>query len=255
MSHWTNAAVSRNYAAFRPTYPQTLFDQLLQRVPQDRRRVLLDLGCGTGQALKPLAPHFDVAVGNDPSATQVDAARDLPDNTKVLVGDASKFTLPNGVDSVDVVTVAQAMHWFDFARFSQQLDAYLRPGGFVFAWLYGTAHLRPAACHDALHRMDAMLMSQGHWPPERKHIDTRYADLLPQMPYPVVSEFEVVSTSQQPLTTFMQYLSTWSGVNRYVDKTKHATLLDELEAEMRPHGGTLEVSFPITVFAFQRPEA
>jgi SAM-dependent methyltransferase len=232
------------------------------------RGTLFDLGCGSGQAMVPLAPHFNRCVGADISETQVEAcARRLDkklaaaDRAKcsVHVGGATEFNLPAEAQPVDIVTVAQAMHWFDMPAFGKQLEQHLRPGGLVFAWMYGLSELEPAPCNDLLVKLDAMLMRDGHWPAGRKHIDDGYRRLSLSVPLPVeqVRTFRPVET--RSLDDFVAYLSTWSGINRYIAKTGHSAVLDEFKVKMAAHleGGKapLRVTLPIRMYVFRRPLA
>lgn len=96
-----------DYAAHRPSYPEEL-PGLLATLPA-HRTCALDVGCGTGQLTAKLGPHFEQVLGVDPSESQLSNATS-PDNVRFQVGGSDQ--LPAGDNSVDLVTVAQAIHWF-----------------------------------------------------------------------------------------------------------------------------------------------
>jgi SAM-dependent methyltransferase len=268
MAHWQSNDISSRYAAYRPEYPQELIDMIVAEVDAAKqpKEVLLDLGSGTGQAFIPLAPQFHIAVANDISDTQIEACRkavgarlskEVLEHCHFAVGTAESFTLPTGVDGVDLITIAQAMHWFDMDVFAKELQRKVKPGGFVASWLYETARLDPAPCDEILSQFDKMLMRDGHWPEQRKFIDSGYRELVPQLPFPLIRRIEMNPVEEKTLDNFMAYLSTWSGVNRYVASTGHKTILEELRAKFAEHlddgKKPLRVTLPIRAFIFRRP--
>ena len=100
------------YREARPTYPRELFEWLRRQAPDNE--LAWDAGCGNGQATTALAEHFARVIGTDPSATQI-AAADARANVEYRVEPAEASTLTGA--SASLITVAQALHWFDHARF------------------------------------------------------------------------------------------------------------------------------------------
>ena len=100
------------YARSRPTYPAELFDYLMSLT--SLRGLAWDCATGSGQAAVALAGHFAQVVATDASAAQIANAAAHP-NVAYLVATAENSGLSN--ESVDVITVAQALHWFDFSAF------------------------------------------------------------------------------------------------------------------------------------------
>lgn len=103
---------SAGYAAYRPTYPLALVDELAKISPGLQRA--LDCGCGTGQLSVMLAERFEEVVATDASAAQIRMAepREGVVYRRALAEDSE---LPDA--SVDLVTVAQAAHWLDLPTF------------------------------------------------------------------------------------------------------------------------------------------
>src|SRR3569832_2049020 len=98
--------LAAQYAAFRPTYPTSLFDYLAESC--DERRTAWDCACGNGQATGALAERFDSVVATDASPQQISAAAPHA-NTTYRVAGADDSGLES--QSVDLATVAQALHW------------------------------------------------------------------------------------------------------------------------------------------------
>src|SRR5690606_31583471 len=117
------------YAQARPTYPEALFDWLAAQCAQ--RELAWDAGCGNGQAAIALARHFARVIATEPSAEQVAQAPAHP-RVEYRVEPAESPSLADA--SADLVTVAQAMHWFDLDRFHVGVRRVLRPGGLVAVW-------------------------------------------------------------------------------------------------------------------------
>ena len=125
------STVAREYANFRPGYPPELFAWLARVAPA--RDAVWDCGCGSGQASTALAGHFALVHATDISPEQIAAARPHP-RVRYAVARAEQSGLPAG--SVDLVTVAQALHWFDVNAFYAETRRVARPGGVLAVWNY-----------------------------------------------------------------------------------------------------------------------
>src|ERR1700744_5328428 len=107
---------SSQYSAFRPRYPDGVFDYLAQVCSE--RRLAWDCACGTGQATLALADRFDSVIGTDASEQQLAAAQTKP-KVAYRVATAENSGLDSA--SVDLVTVAQALHWFNLDGFYSEV--------------------------------------------------------------------------------------------------------------------------------------
>jgi SAM-dependent methyltransferase len=200
------SGVASAYRAFRPGYPAALFEWLASVAPGRGRAV--DLGCGTGQASVALAAWFDEVVALDPSAEQVARAEPHP-RVRYLVAPAEATGLPGAC--ADLVTAAQALHWFDQARLHAELRRIARPGAVFAAFTYGLCRLGPAL-DELVGRLYRDVLGP-HWPPERAHVDAAYRTL----PFPF-QELEPPALSIEERWTvdrFIGYLGTWSAVNAF----------------------------------------
>ena len=117
---------SKEYAASRPTYPRALFDFIAGLVQREE----LAWGCatGSGQAAAFLGECFDRVVASDTRARQIENAR-AGQNVRFAVFPAEKADLPDA--SVDLVTVAQALHWFRFDDSYSQVRRVSKKGGMI----------------------------------------------------------------------------------------------------------------------------
>ena len=195
------------YRAARPDYPGALYEFLVGEVPSTRRA--WDAGCGNGQASVDLAARFDEVVATDPSAEQI-ANASARANIHYRVEAAEQSSLAAG--SVDLVCVAQALHWFDLGRFHAEVRRVLKPRGVVAFWTYADCRVedRVDAQKNHLYRD----LTEPYWPPERALVETGYASL----PFP----FERIRTPDFELSMhwnvdqFLAYLRSWSATQRYI---------------------------------------
>src|SRR5262245_19397483 len=175
------SSVACEYALFRPGYPEELFDWLAQIAPA--KDAVWDCGCGSGQASVPLAGRFARVFATDPSAQQIAAAKQHP-RVSYSVGSAENTALSDA--SVDLVTVVQALHWFDVEAFYAEARRVARPGAVLAVWNYP----RPAFVDPELDRrfLDFYRDVVGpYWPPERRHIEANYSTLpfpFEELPHP-----------------------------------------------------------------------
>jgi SAM-dependent methyltransferase len=231
---------SSAYARARPTYPPELFDTLAKLTPA--QTAAWDVGTGNGQAALGLAEHFAEVLATDASAAQIAEA---PTHSRVTfrVGTEAASGLPDR--SVDLISVAQALHWFDLQAFYPVALRVLRPGGILAVWCYGLCRISPEV--DAL--VDRFYSSTvgPYWPPERSHIITGYRELsfpLPDLPFPQ-AQMELCWT----LPDLVAYLRTWSAVSAY-EKAHRVDPVVPLEMELAgpwgPSQNLRTVTWPLT---------
>lgn len=218
------AAPAGDYAAFRPGYPPALAARLAALAPG--YSLAWDVGTGSGQAAVLLADHFLRVVATDASARQLAHAEPRP-NVEYRLGPAEHSGLADG--TVDLVTVAQALHWFDVPAFYQEADRVLRPGGVLAAWTYGLPEV-DAAVDAALRWFHAERVGR-HWPYERRHVDDGYSAL--GFPYP--AEPVAGWATERTLTRdqLCGYVGTWSAVAQ-ARAEEGADPLPELVERLRP---------------------
>jgi ubiquinone/menaquinone biosynthesis C-methylase UbiE len=200
-----------DYAAARPTYPAALFQWLADQCLH--HDLVWDVGCGNGQASLALAHHFQRIHASDPSAEQIANA---PQDPRITwrVESAEICSLRN--HSVDLVTAAQAFHWFNQARFCAEANRVLRPGGVVAVWCYGMSRV-DAAVDAVFHELYEARLGD-YWPHERRHVENGYRAL--PFPFEVITDAPHFAMSQEwNLDQYLAYLRTWSASQRHLRET------------------------------------
>ena len=244
------SAVSDGYASYRPGYPAALFSWLASIVPG--REVAWDCACGSGQATLPLAEHFRRVVATDASEAQVGSAPKDSATIEWRVAPAEESGLPG--HSVDLLTVAQALHWFDLPRFYAEAHRVLRERGIIAVWTYGMNQIEGEPANARVQHFYSEVVGP-YWPPERKLVETGYRTLA--FPF---REFEPPAFQMEAHWTLDQllgYFRTWSATSRYIAANK-SDPVDPLRAELEPLWGPPEnlrlITWPLTLRVGSRSE-
>jgi SAM-dependent methyltransferase len=204
------SSIAAGYATSRPRYPDALFSWLASLAPG--RRCAWDAGTGNGQAATALAGHFDHVIATDASAEQIAAAVSHP-HVEYRVTTAERSGLATG--SLDLVIVAQALHWFDVSAFNVEAGRVLRPGGVLAVWTYALPALGDPVLDAELGRLHDSV--RGWWPAERRLVETGYRTL--PFPFPEVAAPAFDMTARWDLDRFLSYVRTWSAVTRFREAT------------------------------------
>ena len=223
--------IARGYAAYRPRYPEELFDFLAGRAPA--RRLAWDCACGNGQATMDLAARFDRVIATDSSAAQIAEAPEHP-RIEWRVAPGERSGIPAA--TCDLVTVAQALHWLDIDAFFREAARVVRPSGLVAVWSYGDVVLDETEANEVL-RHFAREVVGPYWPPERHLVDEGYRSI--EMPFDeiVVPGFEMAEwwTVEQ----LVGYVSTWSATSLY-RKAVNEDPTGDFEARLRDVWGNTD---------------
>lgn len=225
------SAQSRAYARFRPDYPKELIRYLLSQVQNTSR--VWDCATGTGQVAQSLAPHFEQVVASDASAAQIQKAAPHPKIAYRVAPAENSGWEPH---SFDLITVAQAIHWLDHARFYEEVKRVARPGALLAIWGYGFLRIGPEI-DKILDELYFDILGSTYWPPERLHIDQGYS----RIPFPFtrlpVPTFRMEKSWNLP--QLIGYIHTWSAVQRFKDQNGYFPL-DSLEESLRQAWGDPE---------------
>ncbi len=197
------------YRRFRPRYPEALIEFVAAIAPS--RALAWDCATGNGQAACLLARHFDRVIATDASAEQV-ASATTADGVSYRVERAEASSLQP--ESVDLVTVAQALHWFDLPAFEREVRRVGKPGAVLAAWSYELLRSTPAVDAVIERLYDGIL--GDYWTAERRMVEQGYSGIGLSLDPIDAPAF----TMQQDwsLDRMLGYLSTWSATRRYGER-------------------------------------
>jgi SAM-dependent methyltransferase len=239
------AFASESYASFRPDYPNALFDWLNTLTLQHERA--WDCGTGSGQAALSLARRYDQVIASDLSLPQLASAA-RADRVSYVAMSAEAAALHS--DTIDLVTVAQALHWFDVPRFFDEVHRVLRPGGIIAVWSYGLPTIDSATDAELRHLyLDTL---GAYWPAERSLVDSGYAGIA--LPYPELAPPHILMETTWTRRQLEGYLSTWSAVGRYRRALGRDPVPDVLRriASSWPDTETRRIRWPLVVRAARK---
>lgn len=195
------------YAEFRPVYPVAVFAWLSSLCAG--HDLAWDVATGNGQAAEALAAYFKSVFATDASAKQVAEAKPQA-GIRYAVEPADLCSLAD--KSADLVTVAQALHWFANEQFYDEVHRVLKPGGIFAAWCY-SLHTVNAPIDDIVIKYYSYIVGK-YWPPERIYIEQHYRTL--PFPFTEITAPEFWIEENYTLEQMMGYLASWSSTQRYI---------------------------------------
>lgn len=125
--------------------------------------------------------------------------------------------------SVDLVTAAQALHWFDIDAFFQEARRVLAPGGAIAVWGYGDPIMDAPALEATVHELNRGTL-EPYWPPERSLLLAGYSAV--DLPFDEIPMPRLELEERWTLTHFTGYLRTWSATSRYQARHGHDPVAD-----------------------------
>lgn len=198
---------SENYLLFRPTYPAALYDYLVSLVKEHQN--VWDCGTGNGQAAVVLAHYFDQVIATDINHAQLEAA---PKNKKIRYLCCPAESTPILDHSIDLITVAQALHWFNFDAFYDEVRRVGKSSAVIAAWCYSLGQFH-SPLDEIISKLYRDILGDNYWPAERRYIDEEYRTI----PFPFNKMTPPSLTIEKDLnfSEFIGYLNTWSAVKEY----------------------------------------
>jgi ubiquinone/menaquinone biosynthesis C-methylase UbiE len=229
---------SKLYAAFRPTYPDELYNFIFRHL--NVRDTAWDCGTGNGQVAQYLANHFSTVYATDISAQQLAHAFKAP-NIIYSVSPAEHTSF--NANQFDLITVGQALHWFQFDAFFSEVRRTGKQGGLLAVWGYGILAVSP--------EIDPLFLKFYHetvgtyWDYARKLVENGYESV----PFPFESikcpEFKLIVNWD--LEQFGGYLESWSATQKFIQQRQYNPVpgfLDSIKMHWAT-GETREVTFPL----------
>lgn len=232
------STISDKYAKFRPNYPQAIFDFLYPLLRE--KQSAWDCGTGNGQIALELAKDFQRVEATDISQSQLDHAH-IADNIRYSLQSAESTNFAD--DSFDLITVAQAVHWFDVDKFNEEVRRVTKPNGVIAIMGYELNNITPEI--DQVVRRFYTDIIGKYWDPERQHLQLKYQTI--SFPFRELETPEIYNIKLWNFDTLIGYLKTWSAVQHFIE-TNGYDPVDEISGDLRAAWGTAEVrkvSFPI----------
>ncbi|MDQ6478431.1 class I SAM-dependent methyltransferase [Dyadobacter sp. LHD-138] len=229
---------SRAYSVFRPTYPDEAISFILSQVPN--KTAAWDCGTGNGQLAARLSDFFQHVYATDISENQIaNAVR--KNNITYQIVSAEEALFPE--NSFDLITVAQAIHWFDFDKFYERVRTTLKPNGILAVIGYNLMQI-DEACDRLIGHFYKDILGDKYWDQERSYLDEKYQTIpFPFHEIPAPAFAQKVNWTLDELTG---YLNTWSAVQHYI-KANAVNPVDAIRKQLQEVWGSeekKEVCFP-----------
>ena len=228
---------AKGYSQYRPSYPPDMIQYIVSFVKN--KHTALDIATGNGQVAVELAKYFEIVYGTDISEKQLENAVQA---TNIIYKNESAEKTSFSENQFDLITVAQAIHWFDFDAFYKEVYRILKPEG-IFAVLGYGLFLANGKAGDLLNHF-YYAITAPYWDDERHYLDENYTTI----PFPF-EEIEIIKFTNEFTWTFEQltgYLETWSAVQHYIKKNG-TNPLDLIREELKEYWekGDRKVTFPL----------
>lgn len=226
------------YATFRPTYPKALYDFVFSNLTHFDRA--WDCATGNGQVAGELCKYFKTVEATDISQQQLDNAVQAK-NIRYTISPAEKTGFAD--KSFDLITVAQALHWFDTDRFFTEAKRIGKPGGKVALWGYSILTVNKEIDELFYYYYDTVV--GRYWDAARKHVEEEYASM--HFPFEKIQTERFEIRVGWDLNQFIGYLRSWSATQKFIRAEGYdplVTFSDQLKEVWNGEGGK-NVIFPI----------
>jgi len=211
------------YREARPSYPAEVFSWLTQQV--EHHELAWDCGCGNGQASVAIAQHFSKVIATDPSTAQIANAQ-KHERVEYRVEPAEQSSLKSG--TVDLVTIAQALHWFDLERFYADVRRVARKGAVIAALTYADCQLNVPELDEIKQYLYVDILD-AYWQPERRLVEQGYRTL--PFPFAEITPPQFSMQTHWNAANFLGYLRSWSATQAYI-KTHGVDPVSLVEADL-----------------------
>ncbi|MBL6449528.1 class I SAM-dependent methyltransferase [Fulvivirga sp. 29W222] len=224
------------YAAYRPHYPPMLYNYLFDKIKNFN--YAWDCGTGNGQVAYQLSKRFKKVCATDISSKQLENAVKVP-NIQYMLAPAESTSIPSSC--VDLITVAQALHWFEVESFYKEVLRVASPDATLAYWGYNILQVNESI--DPIIRHFHNHVVGDYWDPERKVLLKEYADINFPLINPRQTYFHYAI--QWNLSHLKGYLESWSAVQHYIQQKRHnpvEALIDQIQSQWDDNQA---VTFPI----------
>ncbi|XP_070566203.1 putative methyltransferase DDB_G0268948 [Ptychodera flava] len=267
---FNKACISKYYSQYRPQYPSVLYENIMSFLGEKLAppyTLAVDVGCGTGQGTRLLADHFPEVIGTDISPTQIAEAKAIEKFPNVTFEVAAAESLPFKPNSVDLVTVASAIHWFaDLEKFYDEVERVLRPGGCLAVYTYNVNDMR-LCFGDRTERLSQIYQEvvverhKSYWDMDHfRFTTTRFRDL--PLPYGDNKRFDHVKYSDDiTVAGLMGYVRSLSLFRKYNDDYRESLIQEfqerimaTLDVNSTPEDTVLQREFLFALCTSRKPD-
>ena len=231
------------YASSRPTYPKELFDFIGSLLVS--KNEAWDCAAGNGQASTGLAKIFTKVEATDISKEQISNSFPLKNvNFSVQPGESTNFK----DNQFDLVNVAQALHWFDYSKFWDEVSRVLKPNGVFVAYSYVWPNVDNNI--DSILEEKIKSIIEPYWASNNKLAWDDYKTL--DFPFSLMDVPKIDLKNNWNLDQFLNYIHTWSGTRRCMDNIG-TDFFESAKDEMLRSWGDPEqkklIKSPLTIIA------
>ena len=224
------------YAKYRPHYPKELFEFLSSLTTE--HDLAWDCGTGNGQAAIGLTEFYETIIATDPSEQQIKNASLHPKiKYKVERSEESSFTN----NSVDLLTIANAIHWFNFDLFYKEVNRVVKNNGIIAAWTNHLPIISPTIDVVVKHYHDITL--NDYWQTENRLAEKLYTTI--PFPFNEIKHPDFFTEKTMSLHDLIGYLNTWSATQRFIN-ANNFNPTDELFDNILPLWGDPDSDKKIT---------
>jgi len=226
---------SHLYSLYRPSYDKVLYGHIMDYIKNNsklKRSVALDVATGNGQAAFDLRTYFDKVIAMDIQESQIKQAFKGFDNIQFIEGSAENICLD--ANSIDLVCVAQALHWFDTVKFYKEAHRVMKDTGTLALWGYDLCHItsKKSEYKNNAERASKVVLElyknselAKYWDNRRFLIDNHYVTIAPnnhndEKIWKNVTRINMTMSKQWKLDDVVKYISTWSAYNTYMREKK-----------------------------------
>ncbi|XP_076436873.1 putative methyltransferase DDB_G0268948 [Babylonia areolata] len=257
-----SSVIADAYVKYRPTYGSDVSQTIInfcQENPSAKFSLAIDIGCGSGQSTIPLTHHFRKVVGLDVSDAQISKAPSHIPNLSFQVGPAEDLCFVDS-GSVDLVTVATALHWIDLQRFYPEVERVLRPGGVLAAYCYGVACPDEPLARDIVVWFCNDLLSP-YWSERVKHVFQHYRSI--SLPFPGWRRNDSLKIEKcWSVEELVGFLSSMSAYQKYISHNPSSCAMADLKRRLKAiyqdgkgEEKRMRVTWPVFMLMGRKPQA
>lgn len=214
---------ARQYAQSRPGYPEELFKYLASLV--DSHSIAWDCATGSGQAALSLVKYFDKVIATDVSSEQIKNAAEHS-RIEYRVCPSENSGIPDR--SVNLITAASAVHWFNLPEFYREVTRVMAPEGVIAVWTYHVGYIEPP--FDELFLRFYQDILSPYFSEGARLVDNRYADII--LPGNHLESKNFFVSVKWKIADMFNFIESWSGTQEY-RKRKGENPVSLIEMDLR----------------------